>query len=67
MSDVVYRARLVDATIERPAAAAVTGIAPATTTTTTVTGHLPVGRTGGYDAWRYCCSHSRGATSLRVL
>jgi len=30
-------------------------------------GHLLVGRTGGYDAWRYRCSHSSGATSLRVL
>jgi transposase len=31
------------------------------------TGPLPVGRTGGYDAWRYCCSHSSGGSPLRVL
>jgi hypothetical protein len=30
-------------------------------------GHLPAGRTGGYEACWCCCSHSSGETWLRVL
>ena len=32
-----------------------------------LSGHLPVGRTGGYEACGYCCSHSMGGTWSRVL